>query len=172
MKKPEIWKDIEDYKGLYQVSNLGRVRSIKNKTKIKEPFIINSGYSTVNLYKNNKNKKTLIHRLVAQAFILNPKKLPQVNHIDGNKLNNRQENLEWCSNSDNMLHASKTGLLNSYIKINQYDLNHNFIKQWNCIKEIERELNYNHSGIIACCKKRYKTSHNYIWEYVTIKEVN
>jgi len=111
----EIWKDIKGYEGIYEVSNLGRVRSIPrngtiNKTKILSPALIHGYYS---LCLRNKNKKMhRVSRLVAQAFIPNPENKPEVNHIDGNKKNNVVCNLEWNTASENMLHAFKTGLHN------------------------------------------------------------
>lgn len=94
----EIWKDIKGYEGLYQVSNLGRVKSLGNLQNKKEKLLktnICNGYYAVYLYKNSKKKICLCHRLVAEAFIPNPKNLPFVNHKDDNKLNNRMDNLEW-----------------------------------------------------------------------------
>lgn len=117
----EIWKDIEGYEGLYQVSNLGRVKSLerykenhtklqKIREKIKRLRIHTAGYLVADLYKENESKTFFVHRLVAQAFISNENNLPQVNHIDGNKENNRVENLEWCTNQENQKHAYKIGL--------------------------------------------------------------
>ena len=105
----EIWKDIKGYEKLYQVSNLGNVRRIKfinnrtQKDKIKMLKLIKDkkGYLKINLWKNNKSKMFLVHRIVAETFILNPNNLPQVNHKDENKSNNCVENLEWCSQKYN-----------------------------------------------------------------------
>ncbi len=95
----EIWKDIKDYEGLYQVSNLGRVKSLGNsntrKEKILKP-VYHARYYQVTLSKNNVCIQYRIHRLVAEAFIPNPKHLPIINHKDENPLNNCVENLEWC----------------------------------------------------------------------------
>ena len=91
--------------GLYQVSNLGRVKSLGNSKTRKEKILkpeIRTGYYSVNLCKSGKRKKHRVHRLVAQAFIENPKNLPVINHIDENKLNNCVENLEWCTHEYNM----------------------------------------------------------------------
>lgn len=110
----EIWKDIEDFEGLYQVSNLGRIYSIKNN-KILKPT--NNSLRTnrlyIKLYKDKVQYTFIIARLVAKAFIPNPNNLATVNHIDGNATNNKVENLEWLSNADNMRHAYKTGLQKS-----------------------------------------------------------
>ena len=94
----EIWKNIAGYEGLYEVSSFGRVRSLRfGKTKILKPGKNKKGYLRVSLCKNGKQKTFFVHRLVAQAFLENPQNLPQINHKDENKQNNRLENLEWCS---------------------------------------------------------------------------
>ena len=97
----EEWKDIEGYEGLYQVSSLGRVKSLKdNNDKSREKILkqgkMKNGYLKVNLWKNEKVKQYYVHRLVANAFIENPSSLPWVNHKDENPSNNRVNNLEWC----------------------------------------------------------------------------
>ena len=106
----EIWKEIKDYEGLYQVSNLGRVKS---STKILKNRLSKRGYYIVTLYKNGKSTTKWVHRLVAEAFIPNPDNLPQVNHKDEDKLNNRVDNLEWCTakyNCNYGTHNSKLSL--------------------------------------------------------------
>lgn len=100
----EVWKDIPQYEGMYQISNLGRIKSFRRSTKhywqdeyILKPSIANNGYCQVTLYRDAVRKKFLVHRLVAEAFIPNPGNLPQVNHKDENPLNNAASNLEWCT---------------------------------------------------------------------------
>jgi hypothetical protein len=117
----KIWKDIPEYEGLYQVSNFGEVKSLSKprnvfnscyiaKERILKPALNDKGYKVVVLTKNKKHKTFRVHRLVALAFINNYESKPQVNHIDGNKLNNNIENLEWCTNGENEKHAYKLGL--------------------------------------------------------------
>ena len=95
----EIWKDIAGYENKYQISNLGR---IKNKKHIMKPMKTTNGYLTACLWKNGKQRKILIHRLVAQSFLENPYDYKEINHIDEDKTNNQLDNLEWCSHKYNM----------------------------------------------------------------------
>lgn len=107
----EIWKPVKDFEGLYEVSNMGNVRSFK-KDKVKTLKLIKreTGYMFVNLYKNKKLYHKSVHRLVANAFISKPENKSQVNHINGKKYDNRVENLEWCTAKENSQHAWNTGL--------------------------------------------------------------
>ena len=98
----EIWASIKNYEGLYEVSNFGNVRSLKfGKIRYLKPAKNQKGYYFVKLCKNGIVKYFKVHRLVANAFIPNPKNLPQINHIDENKTNNKASNLEWCTNQYN-----------------------------------------------------------------------
>ena len=116
----EIWKDVKNYEGVYQVSNLGRIRSLKRTIRANNnPYIKNgrvlktwnfNGYLCANLCLNGADNKVKVHRIVAEAFIDNPKNKKEVNHINGIRIDNRVENLEWCSHKENIQHAFKTGL--------------------------------------------------------------
>lgn len=114
----EIWKDIPEYEGLYQISNLGNVRSQhSNKMNGQKPgkllkiTLMKSGYMSLELRMSDTNKRHLVHRLIAESFISNPDNKPIVNHINGIKTDNRIENLEWCTQSENIRHAIDTGLI-------------------------------------------------------------
>ena len=114
----EQWKPIQEFNGEYEVSNLGRVRSMKQYygviARIMPATIQKRGYKAVMFHINGKARCVKVHRLVAEAFIPNPNHLPQINHKDGDKLNNQATNLEWCTGSQNMRHAWQTGLLNPH----------------------------------------------------------
>tara|TARA_R110000851_G_C13074764_1_gene565189 strand:- start:717 stop:1226 length:510 start_codon:yes stop_codon:yes gene_type:complete len=107
----EEWIDIEGYEGFYQISSIGRVKSFhRKKPKILVCFISKNGYVRIELNLKGKAKKYPVHRLVALGFIKTCNTRLEVNHIDGNKLNNNLVNLEWCTPSENQIHAFKTGL--------------------------------------------------------------
>lgn len=114
MNDKEIWKDIKGYERLYQISNYGNIKSLNYKRTGKEQILkqnINGrGYCYVNISINNKYKNILIHRAVAKTFIPTNNEKLDINHKDGNKQNNRVENLEWCSRSQNIQHAYNNGL--------------------------------------------------------------
>lgn len=192
----EFWKPVKNFEGLYEISNLGNVKTLKrtwrvlnyqskkyqtmyNKEKLMNCVISKTGYKQVVLMKNNKKTFKLIHRLVAEAFINNTENKPCVNHKDGNKLNNNVNNLEWCTYKENNIHAWKNGLPKSYLKgkygkehnkskkINQYDSDGNFIKTWDCISDVTRQLKIDSGRITKCCKhqKYCHSAGGFIWEY-------
>lgn len=179
----EIWKDIPQYEGIYQASNLGRIKSLKRIAKkeykgnrvVKEKIMRGTpnedGYLKVHfkIKEKNINKVLFIHRLVAQTFISNPDNLPQVNHKDGNKKNNNINNLEWCTNLYNQKHAWENSLHKPTKKegrlINQYDKSNKFIKSYKSISEASRKTKINPSNICMAAKKERKTAGGYIWTY-------
>ena len=165
----EQWKDIQGYEGLYQVSNLGRVKSVERyqdnhgkkqivPEKIKTPSLVNKGYLRVSLYKSNKPEHAYVHRLVALHFIENPLNLPQINHKNEDKTCNEVWNLEWCNNQYNQQYSHN-------VKIVQYDLQGNFIKEWDSITEAETHLGIFDSGIVRCCQGKQKQCGGYVWKY-------
>ena len=188
----EIWKDIKGYEGLYQISSFGNVKSLDryiiNKNGDKQYFPgkyltqgIGDSYLKVTLSKNNKQRTFRVHILVARTFIPNPENKPEVNHIDGNKKNNKVNNLEWNTRSENELHAYRNGLAkpsnkqkqavakyakeNYSKKVVQYSLNGEFIKEWNSMHDVWRELGIRPSYICRCCKGLRNQTYGYIWKY-------
>lgn len=179
----EVWKEIPGYEGLYLVSNLGQVKSLKKSSKFHSPdeyilksYNINSGYRIVELYDKNRHKRKIsVHRLVAFAFLPNPNNLPCVNHKDCNKLNNCVDNLEWCTYKYN----------NSYkptlIKIKkskgrpvaQYDGDGFWVATYRSSADAARQLGVSSTSIRACCNGKYPQAHGYLWRYdtsISVKE--
>lgn len=165
----EKWKDIEGYEGLYQISNLGRVKSLGNgksnnsKEKILKCGKSKQGYIFVSLSKKGKKKNYLIHRLVAQAFIDNPDNLPEVNHINEDKTNNCVDNLEYCNRTYNINYGTRTEKTQKPIL--QFTKEGKFVKKWDGIREVERELGFSHSHISKCCKGKCKSVGGFKWCY-------
>ena len=164
----ETWKDIKGYEGLYQISNLGRVKSLKRNGTIKQDRILKQyidkyGYCYVGL--RNKNiKKFKIHRLVAESFIQNRCNLAQINHKDENKKNNKVENLEWCSAKYNINYGTRTR--RTFKKVMCIDENLK-VKTYESIKKASTELGIDSSSISKCCKGKQKRAGGYIWRYIT-----
>ncbi len=189
----EIWKDVVGYEGLYQVSNLGRVKSVKHyvptkagakrlspsKVRINE---FDGKYYHVILYKSGKRKVCLVHRLVAEAFIQNKDNKATVNHKDGNKLNNfvyvnpdgsidqEKSNLEWCTNSENLKHAFKTGLATPqtthYRGVKAFRISDNsFVGEFYSQHEAARLLGLNVAHICSVLHGRVKQTKGYYFKY-------
>lgn len=169
----EIWKDIEGYENMYQISNLGNIISFKRKNpKLLSKTINLDGYYVVNLTKDGKTKIFTIHRLVAKAFLINKENFPVVNHKDENKLNNKVDNLEWCTYEYNHNYGGRnirTGISQRNKKgskiILQYDLEMNFIKEWPSLGEIQRTFGFTTSNISKCCRGKSKLAYGYIWKF-------
>ena len=162
----EIWKDIPEYEGLYQVSNLGRVKN--NKGLIRKPRLYKDGYFDITLSKNNKKRTKRINRLVSLAFIPNPNNYPMVNHKDENKLNNRLSNLEWCTNKYNINYGTHNERMAETLSksIIMCDKQGNELKEFKSLLDASKYLNKpNSSTICNCLNGRYKSAYGYKWKY-------
>ena len=172
----EIWKDIEGYQGIYQVSSLGKVKSLNfnhaKKEKILKPFSNKDGYLRVNLCKEGKSKQYLVHRLVAKVFIPNPENKPEVNHKDEDKTNNKVENLEWMTCKENSNHGTRNERMAKSLQNHKqtskpiYGINIKTNERIEFPSTAEAERNgFNHSHIVDCLKGRLKTHKGYKWFY-------
>lgn len=171
----EEWRDIVGYEGKYQVSSLGRVRSFarSNIPRIIVPHYDKDGYVMYPLFNNGKPIPKKGHRLVAIAFIPNIKNLPQINHKDEVKDNNRVSNLEWCDNLYNNRYGTKRQRQSHYAmyhghflrKVRQYTMNGIFIKEYISSRMAERETNIKHQNIIEACKQNTTHSGGFLWCY-------
>lgn len=173
----EEWRDIKGYYG-YQVSSLGRIKSLGNKSNHLSEILMRQstvlGYKTVGLRKANKSKMLKVHRLVAEAFIPNPKALPQVNHIDGDKTNNSVSNLEWCTAKENVDHARTTGLKQPNkkgkddprsIAISQIDpLTGKVVNTFFGLREMERQTGFARANIKRALDKEGRFSYGWKWK--------
>lgn len=173
----EEWKDIKGYEGLYQVSNMGRIKSLErykknnggSKTLIKELILKqvenNKGYLRVYLCKNARKRVFLVHRLVADAFIQNPNRLPEVNHKDENKKNNRVENLEWCDSYYNTNYGThnKRCSISKGRPVQAFDKNGNFVMEFHSMSEAERKTGIAQQNISRCINGKCQTTGGYVW---------
>ena len=177
MEVKEIWKDIPDYEGLYQVSNMGRVKALEKyvkhryggKQKLKErmliPYSNNSGYLNIKLSKENKYKHFLVHRLVLLAFVPNPENKPTGNHKDGVKADNYVSNLEWATYKENQNHAKENGLNTHMYACKKVKIfKGNIEKIFDSARDAARYLGCNLSSVNEVCNKNRKTKIIYGWE--------
>lgn len=176
-----MWKEIKGFEGYYEVSDDGRVRGMDRYVPNGDKFIHipqrelkrtlrrshgaeDDGYLVVNLRKYGKAHVLNVHFLVAQAFIQNPDNKPTINHINGNKQDNRVTNLEWATYHENNTHAYQTGLHDPWGKaILQYDLDGNFIARYPSEAEAARNSTVGHAMISHCANHRAQTAGGYVW---------
>ena len=175
----QIWKDIEGYKGHYQISNYGNVRSLK-----KDAFLMKGGYlkgyKIISLWKNGTGKMFRVHRLVALAFIPNPENKPCIDHIDGDRANNHADNLRWVTyleNNNNPITKKRLSENNAKNMQGKEGALHpnskpvKMIKNGVCLKiyqsiHLAKKDGFNDTLIIRCCKGRMKKHKGYNWEYI------
>lgn len=186
----EEWRDVKGYEDLYQVSNLGRVKSLKDnhgnyREKILKPGNSGRGYLQVVLSKEGESKSFLVHRLVTQAFLDNPNNYTQVNHKDENPRNNRVNNLEWCDRKYNINYGTSTQRASEKISQSHSDYKGSKNprarkvqcittgKKFDCIKEASEYYYVNKSSIKDCCKGKRKsagkhpiTGEKLVWKYI------
>lgn len=191
----EIWKNIEGYEGIYMISNLGRVLSLRKeevviskyrgtykrikKEKILKNTIFSNGYCVVCLFSNGVSKKFLVHKLVAKAFIPNEKGLKEIDHINTRRDDNRVDNLRWVTRSENHLNPitkkrhKRIALENNSIsnitritkRVIQMSLEYKYIKTFNSVTEAANSIDSHTTDISACCKNKRFSCKGYVWVY-------
>lgn len=177
----EIWKDVPGYEGLYQVSNIGRVKACAKidgkgrtrKERMLKPTITEHHYYRVGLVKEGQRKQYLVHRLVAVTFIPNINNLPFINHLDECGLNNRVENLEWCDFEYNIKYGtaierkSKTQINGKHSKrIGQFMLTGELYKEWPSAAEYERQTGNSRISLYNCANGHIKSAYGFKWSYL------
>lgn len=177
----EIWRPIAGYEGLYEVSNLGQVRSLDRIIKRRDGSIVlykgmimkqqikkKKRYGII-LYKNNTQRNFMVHRLVAEAFIPNPKHLETVNHKDENPFNNNVDNLEWMTNRENLLYGTRTerGKKKQQIKVEKLTKDLEHVEYYDSLTEAAIKNNAYISNISNAIHGKHKSCVGYIWRIVT-----
>lgn len=186
----EIWKDIPDYDGLYQVSNFGRIAAHRKNVRfgcsgektriipwrILSTFPNKQGYMRINLFKDGKTKQFQVHRLVAMAFIPNPDNLPVINHKDENPHNNHVENLEWCTPKYNANYGTRNARCSAKNYNNpkvskpivQYSEHWEIVNLWPSTKEAIRQLKLNERNLHTALKNPKRFCSGFHWKYLCL----
>lgn len=175
----EIWKDVSGYEGLYQVSNLGRIKSLDRIVPWKngKPHHLHgkiisqrdngNGYVQATLWKQNRQFITYVHRLVALAFLPNQNGLPEVNHKDENPLNNQSDNLEWCEHKYNIKYGTRTAKVTKKRNkaVVQFDQTGKRVGEYCSASDIEKVFGFSQGHISDCCNGKRKSAYGYVWQY-------
>lgn len=158
----EIWKEIPGSGGKYQISNYGNVYSLINNVQLKG---VNNGNGYLRVKLNE--RLFYIHRLVAMAFIPNPKGYKEINHKDENKLNNNADNLEWCSHKYNMIFGTrnKRAIDNTKKSVIQYTMSDKYVCSYNSIVEAAGKMSISKGNIVSVLKGNRKSAGGYKWKY-------
>lgn len=168
----EVWKPVEGYGGLYEVSNYGNVMSLQHgKPRLLKLLPTPFGYLRVHLHRNGFVRDYFVHRLVAMHFLPNPDCLPQINHKDECKTNNRVDNLEWCTSSYNMNYGQISPLERARKALSrpveQYTKDGELVGSYESAVHASRETGVLRRNICACCRGEYgnKTAGGYVWKF-------
>ena len=179
----EIWKPIKGFEEFYEISNYGRIRSLDRviiqkgkfgqdtnhiyKGKIVKLFVYKDGYARVGLHKNGEMKTYSVHRLVGEHFLEKKPGKDCINHLDCNKANNNVNNLEWCTQSENIQYAydNRTKIPPHQKKISQYDMAGNLIQVWESMAEAARSLGLQQSNISKVCLGKRSQTGGYKWAF-------
>lgn len=169
----EQWKPVKGYEGLYEVSDLGNVKSLITNRLLSIRPNDKKEYCQVSLTKNKRKYTKKVHRLVAEAFVPNPNGYPFVNHKDEQKKNNVASNLEWCTSEYNANYGTRNersakARMNDpkrSKKVYQYDLNGNLVDVFPSVMEIARKFGYSQGNISECCRGKRNIAYGYTWKY-------
>lgn len=176
----EEWRDIKNYEGRYQVSSMGRVKSLERKIphwrggeriqkeRILEPATTYHGYLRVGLHAGGKQKMLMVHRLVCEAFHENPDNKQQVNHVNEDKTDNRAYNLEWSTPRENCNFGTRNTRVAKALskRVGQYALDGKLVKTWESLAEIKKRTGFYHSAICEVANGKRKQAYGFVWKYI------